>query len=64
MNREEFRQRLKELDWTYEYSDDPRVYRENAELHDVIHYAMNERSRQGKDDFFKMYNAENPFRQE
>jgi len=60
MTKEEFKNLLAQFDWLYEYSDDPRVYRENAELHDLIYYAMNQRERQGKSDFKDLYNSCNP----
>ena len=60
INREEFIELLQSIDWLYEYSDDPRIYRENAERHDAIQYALNERDRQGLEDFEELYKQYNP----
>jgi hypothetical protein len=64
MTLEEFERLLAEFDWTYEYSDDPRVFREHSELHDILYYAMNDAERKGDLSFRKLYNASNPFKQE
>jgi hypothetical protein len=64
MTLEDFEDLLSSFDWTYEYSDDPRVYRENAEIHDIIYYVMGEADRQGDASFRKLYHSLNPFKQE